>query len=282
MPEITLQDYKNSFKTGSYISDMAKMVQCIKGPTGEIPVLIFKCENFTFFLPHSQLDIDLKPEYKTTSRITMILVKYIGTIFTFKVKVIDEKRKTGILEKKEYDRQKMIECFKNRPDSKPLVTNGSIVDFQIQIVTPQNIIVYGCGLVHTLKAVDFPNIKHRNLTKVFRKNDTIQCKIKKIVLNKVSKTISLDLEPINYPKAPDIQLEKDTISFGEIIVLTKNSVLVDCDGKVVVCSYPDNYVPINHSNVTVKITNVKKDPNNEEEIEYRGRILYCELPFGTY
>jgi hypothetical protein len=284
MSELTISDYKNAFENKTCLRDIAKSAQCINGGSrGQVPVLVFKCDGFSFFMLHTDFPFSNMGESASTAKTMMALVKLIGSEFGFGVVSFDEKNHRGLLKKAIYDVDVQRRCFTSQYGTEDNVAVDDIVDFQVIAVTQRNVTVTGLGVTEVLDVNRFPNIRNKNLLKVFQRNEMIPCRVKKISPpTQTVRQFTVEIDPVEYPQATEDTLKENSYYFGEIIALGKKEIFVDCDGKIVLCKYPYNYVPVNHTNVNVQITEIKPNPNEPGGISYRGRIIYCELPFGTY
>lgn len=283
MQEIKLSDYFNSFSSKKPMEAVCNGIDLLRqgGNTTGIPVFVFFCEDYKFYMPFS-LYSDVFADSSTSQDVILkTMSPYSGKRMDFIVLNIDRDLKVGVvshLEVLKSERENYSDVLSKSNE----VLQDETFDAKIVLTSRNYIHVEIVGFRKTLHAENFPSIKSRVLSDVFKVGEFLKCSVKKINEMEPFSEDNMEVIPLEYPKIPEEfdSLKVGSYYSGEVLFIRNDNsgVIVDCFGNRVFCEYPPNFIPVVKMNAVVKITNIRKD----KEHSYFGIILFCEMPIGTY
>lgn len=274
-----LSDYEKSLKEQTVMTAKCNGVECVSDGTESIPCLIFKADDFKFYMPYFELITNINTQEFSPTSLQKILFKFFNSQVTFVVKDISYEMRMGFVSKLDADEIEKT-TFVNEYG---VVDNIPLIRGKILSVSKSNAVINIYGLNKVIWAKKLPDIISKNLTSIYKVGDNVDCSLSNIEYSDdKTKLEDADLELLKYPTIPKDKFEllDESFYFGEIVSIRKNNtgVLVECSGNDVFCEYPTDFIPIIGQGASVKIIRKRQNKRNA----YIGRIYFCEMPIGSY
>ena len=280
MQKLNFDSYKKSLEDGSIITAKCDGVDIFRQGenSAEIPVFRFEAGKFSFYMPFSLYNNDPSFQEVSQSSIYRTMSTYVGKDIDFIVLNINEDLHMGIVSHVAALEKSSI----TGSDSNEINLDETVFSGKVTQVTRPYIHFETAGFLVTLRAENLPDVRFKDLTKVFKVGDVLNCSIQKINPIEPLDKNNIKVTLLDYPKiSKDFKiLQPGSYYAAEVMNIRKNNsgVSLDCFGNSVFCQYPISFIPIEKMGAVVKIIKKREDKPNA----YIGKLVFCEMPIGSY